>query len=252
MKLFKKLEHYLQRDIKSLSQNIQAAEAAYNTWAENYDNEQNNLMLYYDKIILSYLIYEINLKETVILDYGCGTGRNWPDLLKYCPKKIIGCDISEKMLGILKSKFDNAETYLINDDKLAFLKNNSADIIISTLVIAHLKNLKKVFFEWDRVLKSTGRIIITDFHPELLTAGGSRTFKHKSASVTIENYVHPIAEIESLLFPYGFRTVKLIEKKIEPDIKHFYKMNNALHIYEKFEGAPFIYGILLSRQYADK
>jgi ubiquinone/menaquinone biosynthesis C-methylase UbiE len=208
-------------------------------------------MLYYDKIILSSLIYKINLKEKVILDYGCGTGRNWPDLLKYSPDKIIGCDISEKMLDILKLKFDNARTYLVNDDKLSFLKNNSVDIIISTLVIAHLKDLNKVFIEWDRVLKSSGCIIITDFHPELLAAGGSRTFKHKNTSITIENYIHRILEIESLLSPFGFRTVKFIEKKIEPDVKHFYKMNNALQIYEKFEGTPFIYGILLSRQHAD-
>jgi ubiquinone/menaquinone biosynthesis C-methylase UbiE len=252
VKLFQELRNYLFTNIKSPSHNIYTSEAAYNIWAENYDNEQNNLMMYYDKIILTDLIYKINLKEKVILDYGCGTGRHWPEIIKHNPEKIIGCDLSKEMIGKLKLKFYNAEAYIVKDDKLSFLMDNSVDTIISTLVIAHLKNIEKVFAEWNRVLKDSSNIIITDFHPELLAAGGARTFIHKKTYITIENYIHDVAKIEQGLFSFGFRRVSLIEKKIEPDVKNFYEKNNALQVYEEFEGIPFIYGILLSRQHAVK
>jgi len=252
VKLPDKLNNYLPGKIKSYFNNILPAEAAYDIWAENYDNQPNNLIFYYDKIILTDLIYKINLKQKVILDYGCGTGRNWQKLLEYEPEKLIGCDISVQMLDKLNSKYGNAETHVIKNDKLPFPDNKFVDIIISTLVIAHIKKIKCVFSEWDRVLKNSASIIITDFHPELLAAGGLRTFRNKDAYITIKNTIHEISDIENQLSSLGFKTVNLIEKKIQPDVKHFYEMNNAIHIYEKFKGAPFIYGILLSRQNADK
>jgi ubiquinone/menaquinone biosynthesis C-methylase UbiE len=246
-----KLNYYLPRKIKSYLKNILPAEAAYDIWAENYDNQPNNLMFYYDNIILTDLIYKINLKQKVILDYGCGTGRNWQKLLEYNPERLIGCDISKQMLDKLNYKYGNAETHVIKNDGLPFPDNKFVDIIISTLVIAHVKNIKNAFSEWNRVLKNSASIIITDFHPGLLAAGGLRTFKYKDSSITIKNTIHRVKEIENLLSAFGFKSVNLIEKKIEPDVKHFYELGNALHIYEKFKGIPFIYGILLSRQNAD-
>ena len=252
MKLLNNPSHFVLRKIKILSKNIQSPETAYNIWAENYDNEQNNLMLFYDNIIVQQLIYKINLKEKVILDYGCGTGRNWNSILKFNPAKIIGCDISGEMLKKLKSKFVDAEVHVNKGNKLPFLLDKQVDIIMSTLVMAHIKNIKKTFAEWIRVLNNTGTIIITDFHPELLAAGGSRTFNHNNKTITIQNYIHSIKEIESLLSSFGFGTLKLIEKKIDADVKHFYAINNALPVYDKFNGIPFIYGMMLSRQNADK
>jgi len=225
---------------------------AYNIWADTYDKEKDNLMLFYDNIILSKLTSQIELKGKVILDYGCGTGRNWSLFLKNEPDEIIGSDISSKMLEILKSKYESAKIYLIKNYKLPFLKNNQCDIIVSTLVIAHIKNNENLFAEWNRVLKKESDIIITDFHPTLLAKGGVRTFKHKNKSIAIENNIHTISEIEEQLSPYGFKTVSLIEKYIDEEVKHFYIKNNALNVYEKFKGTPFIYGILLSRRHAIK
>jgi hypothetical protein len=86
----------------------------------------------------------------------------------------------------------------------------------------------------------------------LLSKGGTRTFNHNNKSLTIENYIHTITEIEEQLSPYGFKTVSLIEKNIDDEVKHFYIKHNALNVYEKFKGIPFIYGIHLSRRNAIK
>jgi ubiquinone/menaquinone biosynthesis C-methylase UbiE len=227
--------------------NIYSPKDAYNIWADTYDIEENNLMLFYDKIILGELISKVDLKGKVILDHGCGTGRNWPLFQKNEPEQIIGCDISSEMLARLKSKYENAKTYLIDDNRLPFLNNAQCDIIISTLVIAHVKKIKDLFAEWNRITKDSSDIIITDFHPALLSIGGSRTFKHFNKSITIKNFIHEITTIEKLLSSSGFKTVRVIEKKIDEEVKHFYVNRNALSVYDKFKNVPFIYGIHMSR-----
>ncbi|OFY93395.1 MAG: hypothetical protein A3K10_07735 [Bacteroidetes bacterium RIFCSPLOWO2_12_FULL_31_6] len=226
-------------------QSLNSADA-YNKWAENYDEEQNNLMLYYDKIILSAILNKVDPTGKNILDYGCGTGRNWKEILNNSGM-ITGCDISKEMLERLKIKYPDADVHLLKNDKLTFLPDNSVDILISTLVVAHIKNLEPIFIEWDRVIKENGEIIITDFHPTLLEKGGERTFNHKNEIFKIKNYIHNISEIVNLLGKFGFRRIQLIEQNINEEVRPFYESRNSVKVYEKFYNSPFIYGILLRR-----
>ena len=69
------------------------------------------------------------------------------------------------MLNKLHYKYPEAETYLLQENNLKESKDGSCDIIISTLVVAHIQNLENAFIEWSRILKNNGEIIITDFHP---------------------------------------------------------------------------------------
>jgi len=222
---------------------------AYKRWSENYDGEtdNDNLMLTYDNLILKSLLSATDLRDKGILDYGCGTGRNWTELQKYNPVKIIGCDTSKEMLKKLNEKLPEADIHLVRNNKLLFLKNRSIDVLISTLVIAHIKDIRKIFCEWDRVLKKNSEIILTDFHPVLLEKGGERTFYYKNKTVKIRNYVHKIPEIESLLGEFGFKVNRKVEYKIDKEVKPFYENHNAVNIYNKFYGTYFIYGIHLTR-----
>ena len=247
MNILKKIKKSFPHFYKTKKNIIKTPEDAYNIWAEIYDNEQDNLVLHYDNIILKELISKIQLKDKIIFDYGCGTGRNWPLLLDNNPGKVIGCDISQKMLHKLKEKYLNAEVYQSKDLKLSFLSDNTCDIIISTLVIAHITDIEKMFSEWERILKNKSDIIITDFHPELLAKGGVRTFKNGIDVITIENYFHSIKTTEEILSHFRFKVLNHIEKKIDENVKHFYEKQNALKVYEKFYNTPFIYGIHLSR-----
>jgi ubiquinone/menaquinone biosynthesis C-methylase UbiE len=232
---------------KRTSEIIRTPKEGYKIWSESYDDEKDNLMLTYDEIILKTLLSKIDLSGKTILDYGCGTGRNWFELLKHDPDRIIGCDISSEMIDRLKRKYSFAESFLIKNDKLNFLSNKECDIIISTLVISHVYDIENLFIEWDRVLKDSGDIIISDFHPDLFAKGGTRTFKQAGKSYKIQNYIHHLREIEELLCRYGFTKITLIEKMIDEEVKGFYIKKNAEHIYSRFMGIPFIYGIYLKR-----
>ena len=120
MYILKKIKKSIDHLHNTKNNIIKSPENAYNIWAKNYDNEKDNLILHYDNIILKELISKIHLKDKIIFDYGCGTGRNWPLLLDKNPTKVIGCDISQKMLHKLKEKYPNAEVYKSKDLKLSF------------------------------------------------------------------------------------------------------------------------------------
>jgi hypothetical protein len=46
-------------------------------------------------------------------------------------------------------------------------------------------------------------------------------------------------------------SVQVPEEIIDENVKSFYVKKNALHVYDKLKGIPYIYGLHLSRMYAD-
>lgn len=220
---------------------------AYNTWAQDYDNQPDNLMLALDEEVFKGLLNDINVKNKIVADIGCGTGRHWKKLFDKNPKKIIGFDVSEEMLKILQQKFLEAETYLLINDTLKQLKNESCDIIISTLTIAHIKNADAAIAEWDRVLKPGGYILLTDYHPFVLAKGGKRTFKHNNKTIAVINYIHSIESIKNITGQLHLQLLRFSEKVIDKQAKPYYEKQKALDVYEKWKGSPIIYGMCLKK-----
>jgi ubiquinone/menaquinone biosynthesis C-methylase UbiE len=228
----------------------QTARVAYNTWAKDYDNQPDNLMLALDEEIFTGLLNDIDVQNTIVADIGCGTGRHWKKLLEKNPKKLIGFDVSEEMLKMLQQKFSFSDTHLLKDDKLPQLKNNSCDLIISTLTIAHIKNAEQVITEWDRVLNPGGYIIITDFHPVALSKGGKRTFRHNNKTIAVTNYVHSIEMLRHVAGQLDLSVLRFEEKVIDETSKPYYEKQNALDVFEKWKGVPIIYGMCLKKRNA--
>jgi len=246
MGLFTKLKHRLSRhgDVKPDTDPV----TAYNLWSESYDAQPGNLMLDLDEQMLSDLLTDVSLKDKTVVDIGCGTGRHWNRILSQKPSALIGYDVSVGMLNKLKAKFPAAKTYLALDNSLTELENESCDIIISTLTIAHIEHLKDAFLEWHRVLKKGGRIIFTDYHPEALIKGGNRTFAYKGRIVAVKNYTHNIDELLDIMITMNFESVSFTEKKIDASMKHYYEEKKALHVYDNFVNVPIIYGMHLKKK----
>lgn len=228
---------------KALNNSLEPKKA-YDLWADIYDLEEDNLVFKMEGEILDALMRNLDLKGKFVLDYGCGTGRNWARLLSYNIEKIIGCDLSPNMLKRLKEKYQGYEAYLIKKNQSLPVKANSIDLIFSTLVAAQLKDIKAIFIEWNGLLKPGGLILMTDLHPEILKSGGRRTFVKEGKIYEVKNYVHSIEKIRSHCRDLNFEIIDLKEKYIGEDAKIYYEKKNALHIYQKFYGMPLVYGIL--------
>jgi ubiquinone/menaquinone biosynthesis C-methylase UbiE len=224
------------------------AATAYDIWAENYDNQQGNLMLDLDEVVFSRLLSGVNLSNKKVADIGCGTGRHWPKILQHNPLSLTGFDVSTGMLEQLKSKFPVADTYRINNNLLPNIPSDNFDTIVSTLTVAHIKNLDDTLLAWCRIVKNDGDILITDFHPEALAMGGKRTFKHQGKSMAVRNFVHHLARIKAVMALKNWQAVGEQQIIIDSTVKHYYEQQNALHVYNKFKGVPIIYGLHFKKQ----
>lgn len=223
------------------------AEDAYDIWAKSYDEQPDNLMFKLDDIIFGQLINTIEIEDKIIGDIGCGTGRHWQLFVDGHPSCLTGFDVSEGMLRRLKDKFPSALVKRIVDNDFRNEQDSHYDIIISTLTIAHIKNVNEALLAWSRILKKGGDIIITDFHPELLAMGGRRTFKDKHEHFAVINYVHSIDTVKRLFQECGLYVVKEIDMKIDDSLKIYYEKQNAMDIFNQFRGAPVIYGLHLKK-----
>ena len=237
------IKNYIKRSVFSSAIKETNVTEAYNIWAENYDAQPGNLMLDLDAQLLPGLMKNVDINNKHVADIGCGTGRHWHWLYKQTPAGLTGFDVSAGMLRKLKIKFPQASTHVITDDEFTHVADNSYDVIISTLTVAHIENIEKALNAWIRILKNAGDIIITDFHPNALARGGQRTFKHNNKHIAVQNFVIPTHVIKTILTNYGFQLVSYKEIKVDDDVKHYYEAQDALHVYEKFKGRPIIYGL---------
>jgi ubiquinone/menaquinone biosynthesis C-methylase UbiE len=221
--------------------------AAYDIWALQYDNQPDNLMLALDDQLCSRLLETAPVAGKTVADVGCGTGRHWPKLYSREPARLLGFDVSQGMLDVLREKYPQAETRLLKDASLPGLATASCDLVISTLTIAHIPDIRPALTEWNRVLKPGGQMIITDYHPAALAKGGQRTFRDKGQVIAVRNHIYPISWIKEIAKKLGLEILQVVEQRIDQSMRPYYEKQNAVALFERFLGTPIIYGIQLKK-----
>jgi len=187
--------------------------AAYDIWAQYYDDQPDNLMLALDEQICRDFMQRVPIAGRAIADIGCGTGRHWPAILAQQPARLVGYDVSAGMLDILRKKYPQAETHQLESGLLTTSPAGSIDVVISTLTVAHIPDLAAAITEWCRVLQPGGEMIITDYHPEALARGGQRTFRDGDRVIAVRNYIYPIRKVRAIATRLGLQELSFTEKK---------------------------------------
>jgi ubiquinone/menaquinone biosynthesis C-methylase UbiE len=243
MPLINKLRQYLRPARRKESEPA----AAYDIWALSYDHQPDNLMLALDEELCGGLLARVPVSGKVIADIGCGTGRHWKKIFDRQPARLVGYDVSGGMLEILRKKFPPAETHQLKDHRLPELGDASCDLLLSTLTMAHIPDPEAALTEWCRVLSPGGEMIITDYHPVALARGGQRTFREGERVIAVRNHIYPISRILACTRQLGLYEVNVVEKKIDDTMRTYYEKQNALAVFERFNGVPIIYGIHLKK-----
>lgn len=124
---------------------------------------------YFDKASTTAIKNNITLKKDFeILDFGCGVGRIslW---LAPSVKKVIGVDISPKMIEIARKRskllnIENAEFVQFDDNNLRF-EDNSFDLVTCCVVLKYVldnEDLRQIIGEICRVVKPEGSIVLIE------------------------------------------------------------------------------------------
>ena len=241
------IKHFLQRTRSIVTE--KPVVEAYDIWSASYDNQPGNLMLDMDEALFSLLLEQVELKDKFVADIGCGTGRHWQIIYGRGPALLTGYDVSAGMLKQLRAKFPDAITRHVTDNLLEGLPDESFDCIISTLTIAHIKELDEAIASWARILKPGGDLLITDFHPATLAKGGKRSFSSGNKTLAVINYVHPLEELVKQFEQQGLKLVRLEEKIIDDSVRSYYEDQQAMHVFDRFKGMPVIFGLHLKKQH---
>lgn len=100
--------------------------------------------------------------ETV-LDAGAGVGVLVPIVRRYRPGRIIACDLAERMLERLASKYPEVELRQ-SDIALLDLPDASVDVVLMNAVYGNIADKPAAHRNVGRMLRPGGRLVVS--HPE--------------------------------------------------------------------------------------
>lgn len=131
----------------------------YARFAQTYDKNEK----YWDSFEKQYLIPHIKSAHGKnVLDAGAGTGRISVKL-KAAGADVTALDISKEMLDLLHAKSSDIKTVEGELENMPF-KDESFDMVFSSLALVHLKKIEPFLDECYRVLKDDGKLILVNVH----------------------------------------------------------------------------------------
>lgn len=181
----------------------------YNLWAQTYAQEENPIKKYSDELVTNWIA---NLKGKSVLDVGCGTGRFCRLAHQKGAAKIVGTDLSPKMIDEAKRNCEGVEFKVM--DLLKEKMEGKFNLVICALVLGHMEDLNFVLTNLVNNLGDGGILLVTDFHPYQTMRGAKRTFKNqKHQPVEVEHYLHLFEEYFEILSKANAFVDELVEPK---------------------------------------
>lgn len=210
--------------VKGQIRYLETAEA-YDLWSSVYDTDGNFLQAL-DSLEVPVMLSTAfsQLEDANVIDLGCGTGRNTLALFDHDPKHITAVDLSPKMLDIARSRCLEKASALNIKTQLEFgvfdmmaessgpVADNSADIVISTLVLEHIPVeifLGTVY----RLLKSGGLCILTNMHSEMGGISQAGFVSESGDKIRPKSYAHTIEDVVNAAHQTGLDFVEPVDGK---------------------------------------
>lgn len=146
----------------------------YDRWSEIYDREDNPLIALEEPVVRE---ATGDVHGLAALDLGCGTGRHalW---LAEAGAVVTAVDFSEGMLAEARRKPGASGVRFLAHDLHTPLPFEAAafDLVVSGLVLEHLRDLRFVFGEVRRVLRPRARAVVSAMHPAMFLRGAYARF----------------------------------------------------------------------------
>lgn len=189
-------------------------ENAYNSWAPQYDTNQNKTRDL-EGIVLRDRLKTISFKT--VLEIGCGTGKNTQWLVEKA-QSITSVDFSDEMLERAKLKVPPGSVTFIKADisNEWDFDNPMFDLVCFSLVLEHIKNLDFIFQQTIKCLKPEGCVYVGELHPFKQYTGTKAKFTTDEGTNTVPCFNHHISEFIHAAKKHGL-TLESVEEYFDED-----------------------------------
>jgi len=209
-----------------------SAVEGYALWAGTWDATPSPIVALEQRLLLPW-IERLHPRRAV--DVGCGTGR-WA-----APLEAIGLDASPAMLAIAARKPPLRGRLAVADAAALPIAPESADLVLCTLTLGHVRRQAAAMAELSRILEPGGTLILSDFHPAAAAQGWRRTFRHDGHLYQLENHPYTLDRLRDAAPSLALR--ECVEAAFgEPERAIFQQAGKP----ELFEAARHIPAVLLT------
>jgi ubiquinone/menaquinone biosynthesis C-methylase UbiE len=167
-----------------VADSLTAVKSAYDRWAAVYDHDANPLPALEEPIFRRAVGDPSGLRA---LDLGCGTGRHalW---LAQAGAEVIAVDFSEGMLAKAREKRGADRIRFFSHDLHTPLPlaERTFDLVVSGLVLEHLRDLNLFFAEVRRMLRPRGRAVISAMHPAMFLRESQARFTDPGSGEVVQ------------------------------------------------------------------
>jgi len=163
-----------------------SAGAGYALWADTWDATPSPIVALEERALRPWIE---RLSPHRAVDIGCGTGR-WTARFG-----AMGIDVSAAMLAIAASKPGLKGRLAVADAIALPIASHSADLVLCTLTLGHIRDHAAALREFVRILEPGGTLVLTDFHPDAAAQGWRRTFRRDGQVYELENYPYTVDEL---------------------------------------------------------
>ena len=159
----------------------------YAEWAPHYAPAAHNALMEVEQRAVMALLPSPS--GQAVLDAGCGTGRYARLLMQAGARSVLGIDRSAAMLA---RACQCGASYVRADIRALPVRDASADVIVSGLMLPDLADLEQVLSEWHRALTPGGVVVCSTLHPIGAALGWTRTFETPHGTRSIPAHWHTV------------------------------------------------------------
>lgn len=188
---------------------------AYNSWAVQYDTNDNKTRDLEAKVLRQVLS---NISFNTCLEIGCGTGKNTVWLAEKTNGCVTAVDFSEAMLAKAREKVTSFGVSFYQADILepwAF-RERLYELVTFSLVLEHIEQVQSVLQKAADSLHAGGHVYIGELHPFKQYSGSKARFDTAEGRQVVQCYTHHISDFTSAARACGLSVV-LIEEYFDED-----------------------------------
>lgn len=229
-------------------QNIYDNEIFYEGYKKIRDNDINANNLFEIPALFSMMP---DLKNKRVLDLGCGFGEHCKRFVEDGASKVVGIDISEKMLKVAREEnSDEKITYVNMPMEDLSQIDEQFDVVVSSLAIHYVEDFSGVVGRIYDMLSDNGVFVFSQEHPLSTShAGGNRWTKDENGKKRflnlanygveseresvwfvdhVKKYHRMFSTIVNTLIEVGFSIEKMIEPTPSDELLEKYPEYNDL------------------------